>query len=413
MDVRELLRIGIKSLARHKLRTLLTMLGVIFGVAAVIAMMSIGEGARRQAIEQIRLLGTNNIRIRAVELVDESADAATFRNSPGLNHRDATVLTEKLPTAAAVSALKFLDVGVFYGGNDAQGVNVIGVGDGYDDLTNSHTRNGRFLSYLDTRYARRVCVLGAELGRELFGIESPLGREIRVGEERFRIVGVMRDKNVVGQAGTGVIQVRNMNRDLYMPVTTALKRFTDPDAPERVDEIAVQVAKAEQVVPSSWVVRRILERTHRGVEDYEIVIPNELLAQSQRTQRIFNIVMGSIAALSLLVGGIGIMNIMLASVTERTKEIGIRRAIGASERDIMGQFLHETLLLSVGGGVIGIGLGAAMAFGINVFASWDTVVSPVAIVASFGISASIGIIFGLYPARQAALKDPIQCLRFE
>jgi putative ABC transport system permease protein len=196
-------------------------------------------------------------------------------------------------------------------------------------------------------------------------------------------------------------------------VASALKRFTDPDFPDRVDEIAVQVTDASSVVPSSRVIDRILEQTHRGVHDYEIVIPDELLAQSQRTQRIFNIVMGSIAALSLLVGGIGIMNIMLASVTERTREIGIRRAMGASERDILGQFLNETLLISVGGGLIGIVLGGGMAVAIHLFASWETVVSPIAVLLSFGISASVGVIFGLYPARQAAQKDPIEALRYE
>ncbi len=412
MDAREMLRIGMKNLVRHKLRTLLTMLGVIFGVAAVIAMMSIGEGARRQAIEQIRLLGTHNIRVRDVELAPEQAEEAAYRNSPGLTAHDAAQITHKLPTAVGVSPLRFLEVDVRAGGNEPQGVHVIGVSERYAELTNARLGEGRFLSVIDLRDTRRVCVLGAQLGRELYGVTSPLGQELRIGQERFRVVGVMADKNT-GSGRGGVIQVRNMNRDVYLPVTTALKRFTDPDRPERIDEIAIQVRTARDVVPSSWVVQRILERTHRGVRDYEIVIPNELLAQSQRTQRIFNIVMGSIAALSLLVGGIGIMNIMLASVTERTREIGIRRAIGASERDILGQFLHETLLLSVGGGILGIGLGAAMAVAINLFASWETVVSPWAIVVSFGISASVGVIFGLYPARQAARQDPIQALRYE
>ncbi|UCE03191.1 MAG: ABC transporter permease [Candidatus Latescibacterota bacterium] len=405
-----MMRIGVKNLFLHKLRTALTMLGVIFGVGAVIAMLSIGEGARRQAVEQIRLLGTNNIRIHHVELGGEAAAAADYRYSPGLTAGDEKMLRAKLPTLCALSAIRFLDVSVQRAGHEPAGVVVVGVNDEYDDLTNSRTRRGRFISWLDARYARRVCVLGAEIARDLFGVQDALDRRVRIGEEEFLVVGVMERKSV---ATGGVLEMRNINRDVYIPVAAALKRFTDPDFPDRVDEIAVQVSDAASVVPSSRVIDRILEKSHRGVHDYEIVIPDELLAQSQRTQRIFNIVMGSIAALSLLVGGIGIMNIMLASVTERTREIGIRRAIGASERDILGQFLNETLLIALAGGLIGIVLGAGMAFAIHLFASWETVVSPVAVLVSFGISASVGVIFGLYPARQAAQKDPIEALRYE
>jgi putative ABC transport system permease protein len=410
VETREMVRIGVKNLFLHKLRTLLTMLGVIFGVGAVIAMLSIGEGARRQAVEQIRLLGTNNIRVHHVELAGEAAEDADYRYSPGLTRGDEKMLRAKLPTICALSAIRFVDVSVQRGGHEPPGVVVLGVNDEYDDLTNSRTRRGRFITWLDARHARRVCVLGAEIARDLFGMEDALDRWVRIGEEEFLVVGVMERKSV---ATGGVIEMRNINRDVYIPVASALKRFTDPDFPDRVDEIAVQVTDASSVVPSSRVIDRILEQTHRGVHDYEIVIPDELLAQSQRTQRIFNIVMGSIAALSLLVGGIGIMNIMLASVTERTREIGIRRAIGASERDILGQFLNETLLISVGGGLIGIVLGGGMAVAIHLFASWETVVSPIAVLLSFGISASVGVIFGLYPARQAAQKDPIEALRYE
>jgi putative ABC transport system permease protein len=411
MDLREMLRIGVKSLTRHKLRTLLTMLGVIFGVAAVVAMMSISEGARRQALEQIRLLGTNNIRIRAIE-ASGAEEEEEFRNSPGLTATDAERVRSRLPTARAVSALRFVDAPVSRGGEQPQGVNVVGVSDEYDDLTNVRPRSGRFISWIDMRSVRRVCVLGAEIRRELFGTEDPLGQEVRIGETRFRVIGVMGAKNV-RQEGPRVIEVRNLDRDIYIPLATALRRFPTSDEMDQVDEIAVQVSHASQVLPSSRVVRRILEPAHRGVEDYQVVVPTELLAQSQRTQRIFNVVMGSIAALSLLVGGIGIMNIMLATVTERTKEIGIRRAIGASERHILVQFLHETLLLSVSGGIIGIILGALMALGIHLFAEWKTVLSPLAIVISFVIAASVGVVFGLYPARQAARKDPIEALRYE
>jgi putative ABC transport system permease protein len=411
LEYREMLRTGIKSLTRHKLRTLLTMLGVIFGVAAVISMMSIGEGARRAAIEQIKLLGTNNIRVKQLEQVagqEESEETP----SEGLTIHDAREISEKLANGVAFSPIKFVNQPVFVGGISPQGAAIVGVSDTYDELTNSSARDGRFVSSLDMRGAARVCVLGSEVKRELFGFEDAVDKMIKVGEENFRVVGVMEAKNY-RDAKTSVIKIRNINRDIYIPIATALKRFGDEDFPDRIDEVAVQMDQPTSVVPASILIGRILDRSHHGVKDYEVLIPDELLAQSQRTQRIFNIVMGSIAALSLLVGGIGIMNIMLASVTERTKEIGIRRAIGASERDILGQFLNETVLIAVSGGVIGIIVGALMALSINLFAKWDTVVSLVSVAVSFGISGTVGVIFGLYPAQQAARKDPIIALRFE
>jgi putative ABC transport system permease protein len=407
-----MLRIGVKNLFLHKLRTLLTMLGVIFGVGAVIAMMSIGEGARRKSIEQIRLLGTNNIRIKPLNLDGEEAADAEFRNSEGLTWEDAQALREKIPGTTAISEIRFVDQVVMARGEIPKGVNVVGVSSTYDDLTNSYPGDGRFLSLIDDRSAARVCVLGDEIKREIFGVQTAVGNTVRIGEDRYVVVGVMPRKNV-SEGGSSVIELRNINRDIYIPITSALKRFTDPDYPTRIDEIAVQMELSDDVIPSSRLINRILDQRHNGAKDFEIMIPDELLAQSQRTQRIFNIVMGSIAALSLLVGGIGIMNIMLASVTERTKEIGIRRALGASQRDILGQFLNETLLISVTGGVIGILTGAGMAIAINVFAKWDTVVSPLSILVSFGISATVGVVFGLYPAQQAAQKDPIESLRYE
>jgi putative ABC transport system permease protein len=411
VEIREMLRTGVKNLVRHKLRTLLTMLGVIFGVAAVISMMSIGEGARRATMDQIRLLGTNNIRITEAQktLEQQSSEESP---SEGLSWQDARAIADKLPYAVAVSAIRFVDEGVFLGGVAPQGCKIVGVSDGYDELTNAQLERGRFVTALDMRQATRVCILGAEIKRELFGVDDPLDRWVQLGEERFRVVGVMGQKNF-REGKSSVVKVRNINRDIYIPVTTALKRFTDEDFPDRIQEIAVQVDAARSVVPASILIKRILERRHYGVPDYDVIIPDELLAQSQRTQRIFNIVMGSIAALSLLVGGIGIMNIMLASVTERTKEIGIRRALGASERDILGQFLNETVLIAVSGGLIGILVGGAMALAINLFAKWDTVVSPISVLVSFGISGTVGVVFGLYPAQQAARKDPIVALRFE
>ena len=411
MHYGESLQVGLKSIAVHKLRSLLTTLGVIFGVAAVISMLSIGEGAKRTAIEQIKLLGTNNIRIHHVKLAGEQAAEADKKFSRGLTYPDGQLIRATLPNAKGVAPLRFVEIEVMANNKESSG-RVIGTDEAYQWVTNFRPQKGRFIAPMDVEKAKRVCVIGWEVNQELFGYRNAIGRRIKIGDAWFTVVGVMEHKTIK-EGKTSIIKLRNINKDIYIPITTALKRFTDSNQPNFVEEIAVQVEREEDVVTASQIVKRLLDRTHHGVRDYEIVIPSELLAQSQKTQRVFNIVMGSIAAISLLVGGIGIMNIMLASVTERTKEIGTRRALGATQRDIMNQFLNETVLISATGGVIGIILGTVMAKGINLYAGWDTVISLFSVLVSFGISALVGIVFGLYPARKAARKDPIAALRFE
>ncbi|MCI0693261.1 ABC transporter permease [candidate division KSB1 bacterium] len=411
MEYSESLRIGVKSIAVHKLRSLLTTLGVIFGVAAVVSMLSIGEGAKRAAIEQIKLLGTNNIRVNHLKLTGEQAEEADKKASNGLSYFDGQLIRANLPNITGVTPLKFVEIEVMRGNKESSG-RVVGTDETYEWVTNFHPREGRFITPLDVQEAKRVCVIGAEIRSELFGYHNPIGRRIIIGDSWFNVVGVMEAKTLK-EGKTSVIKLRNINKDIYIPITTALKRFTDDDRPNLVEEIAIQVKGENQVVTTSEIVKRILNRTHNGVNDYEIIIPAELLAQSQKTQQVFNVVMGSIAAISLLVGGIGIMNIMLASVTERTREIGVRRALGATERDILIQFLNETVLVSAAGGMIGVILGAIMAKGINLFAGWDTVISLYSVVISFGISALVGVVFGIYPARQAAKMNPIAALRFE
>jgi len=411
MEFSENLRTGLKSVAVHKLRSFLTTLGVIFGVGAVIAMLSIGEGAKRTAIEQIKLLGTNNIRIKRVTLSGEQAEEAEQKQSMGLRNYDCDLLKANLPNVTGVTPLKFIDAFVMRQDNESSG-RVVGTSPDYETITNFGTEDGRFISSLDVRDAKKVCVIGSEVKDELFGYLNPIGRRIRITDTWFTVVGVMESKTI-RENKTSIIKLRNINKDIYIPISTALKRFTDEDNPDAVEEIAIQVKRDDEVVLTSEIVDRVLSRIHNGVPDYEIIVPAELLAQSQKTQQVFNIVMGSIAALSLLVGGIGIMNIMLATVTERTKEIGIRRATGATERDILSQFLNETVLISVTGGIIGIIIGAAMAKGINLYAGWDTFISLLSVIIAFGISAMVGIVFGIYPARQAARMDPIAALRFE
>lgn len=411
MEYREYLHIGFKSIKQHKLRSFLTMLGVIFGVAAVIAMMSIAGGARKAALEQIRLLGTNNIRIQHLELTGDKQAEAEYRGSTGLALSDVSLLERIVPGVEAVAPLKFLDVEVFYSDKKSSG-RIVGTNSAYGRVVNFYPDEGRFLSDLDVLQAKKVCVLGPEVAAELFKLQNPIGEKVRIDDSWYTVVGVMESKKV-RQDNATVIKVRNVNRDIYVPISAVFHRLGGEELYDRLDEITARIAEQDNVIPASRLIERVLLRSHKRVKDFEIVIPRELLAQAQKTQRIFNIVMGAIAAISLLVGGIGIMNIMLATVTERIREIGIRRAIGASERDIMLQFLNETVVISVSGGVVGIILGGLMAQGITLFAGWDTVISLLAVVFAFGISVAVGIIFGLYPARKAARMDPIQALRTE
>ena len=405
------INIGVKGLLLRKLRSLLSTLGIIFGVAAVISMVSIGEGARREAVEQIKLLGTNNIRIKHLQLSGEKREEAERRFSSGLTYDDALLIQGSVPGLLGVTPLKFVDAEVRFEGR--QGIaQVVGVSSAYEEVTNFHVADGRFITQFDFMESKSVCILGSEVNQELFGYRDALGAAIRIGEGLFTVVGVMEAKTI-REGRTAAIKVRNINRDVYIPITTALKRFPVTGEPSGIDEIAIRVARAEDLSPTARLVKDVLGQRHRGVEDYEVMIPEELLAQAQRTQRIFNVIMGSIAGISLLVGGIGIMNIMLANVSERTREIGIRRAIGATKGDILAQFLIETVLICLTGGAIGIFLGFGMAKTITLYARWETGFSLASVLIAFGTSATVGLLFGLFPARRAAQLDPMQTLRFE
>lgn len=407
----ENLRMGIRSIGVHKLRSALTMLGVIFGVGAVVSMLAIAGGARQEAVDQIRLLGTNNIRVHHRELSSDAQETAEQKGSSGLSLADAEVVKANLPAEVRLAPLSFVDVPVL-GRRGEVTARVVATDSDYGAVTDFRVARGRFLSDLDVSDAKRVVVIGEEVRRDLFPFRHPLGQRIRVGDGWFTVVGVMESKQVREGRAT-VIQVRNLNRDVYVPITTARGRFPAERGDGALDEIALRVPREEQVGAVAGIARRLIGDAHRGVEDFEIVVPAQLLAQAQSTQRVFNVVMGSIAAISLLVGGIGIMNVMLTSVTERTREIGIRRAVGATRRAILGQFLMETVLISSGGGMVGILLGFVMARGINWFAGWETSLSLLSTVGAFAISALVGIVFGIYPARRAARMDPIAALRFE
>lgn len=410
---------ALKSLYQHRLRTLLTMLGVIFGVAAVIAMLSIGKGAEQEAVEQIAAFGINNVRIYAKELNEEQKQQAQRTPSVGLSAEDAVYIQQLLPYIEAVAPQNLLDKPLYYQQLNPES-QVVGTTPAYMAINGLQLAAGRFLTDDDLRLYRKTCVLSFELAHQLFLKEDPLGQLITLGGERFEVVGYLKDRKSTKQR----VQIRSRDQalEVYIPLTTSLRKFSmtpQEDSPHNqvtynvIDEISLQVSAPEFLAPAKIAIEEILKRRHYKVPDYEIIVPTELLEQSQQTQRLFNLVMACIAGLSLLVGGIGIMNIMLASVTERTRQIGIRRAIGATPGDILIFFLLESLLISLIGGIIGIVVGIAISQVVTFAAGWKTIVSLPSIALSFGVSSVVGIFFGLYPAHRASQMDPIQALRHE
>ena len=290
---------------------------------------------------------------------------------------------------------------------------VVGTTPEYLTVLNARMNSGVFFSAEDIAETRRVCVLGSDAKRALFFFKDPIGQRVKIRNQWFTVIGVLEDKGAAGGKIGGVLEVRNTDEDIYVPLTTVLRRFQFASDEAELTQITVKVTDSESLSEAATIVRAIMNRRHRGVEDFKIAIPEELLRQSQKTQQIFNVVMGCIAGISLLVGGIGIMNIMLASVLERTREIGIRRALGARRKDILSQFLVESLMVSLLGGTIGVILGYAIPEVITLYAGWRTIVQPWTIALAFGVSAAVGIGFGIYPARQAAMLSPIDALRYE
>jgi putative ABC transport system permease protein len=405
------LRLGLRNVRAHKLRSGLTVLGVVFGVAAVVSMIAIAGGAQRVALEQIRLLGTNALRVSQVELTGEAREQAARKGSRGLRSADARILRDVVPGLVGLAPIRFVEAAVLRRNREAL-ARVVATDVDYARVTDRRAADGRFLAELDVRDAKRVTVLGATVKEELFASQDPIGRDVRIGDAWFTVVGWM-ESRTVRDGPSGLIQVRDVNRDVYIPLSAARRHLPHPERSDAVDELVIRVAGEDLVAPAAQVLEGVLLRAHRGVEDFEIVVAAELLERARGTQRVFNVVMGSIAAISLLVGGIGIMNVMLTTVTERTREIGIRRAVGASQRAILAQFLTETVVISACGGVLGIVLGLAMGRAIQAYAGWEIVASPLGLLAAFGISGLVGVVFGLYPARRAARMDPIAALRFE
>jgi putative ABC transport system permease protein len=428
---RETLIIALQSLGEHKLRSLLTMLGIVFGVGAVIAMLSIGEGARQEALEQIEALGVRNIIIRSAAV--DNRDIEEDDNTPrpmGVSLKDADALRRvcSFITAMSVSWESEMAMRTYEGRITGT---LIGATPDFQQLFNVRLSTGAFFNDIQLEDVSPVCVIGTDVRTALFGFSDPTGKMMKIDDQWFTVVGVMQAK----KAGiTGEAAIPDLNGAVVIPLTTAMSRFErmGDEADSRqsrrrrrrfseqtfidrntVDQIAVQVGSDIDIARAADVISSVLMRRHNGWKDFTVTIPEQLIEQSQKTQSIFNIVMGAIAGISLLVGGIGIMNIMLASVLERTREIGIRRAIGATRRTVIIQFLAEAAMLSLIGGIAGIVLGWAMTGVITAYAGWRTIVSLWSIVLAFAVSAATGVIFGWFPARQAADKDVIESLRYE
>ena len=411
--------LGVENLLLHKLRSFLTMLGVVFGVGSVVAMLSVGEGASKEALSLIRKLGSNNIIITSIKSVEEESVSTTrsYMSIYGLTYEDHVRIAESFTTIKQAAPVKIIRKESRLGERSME-LRVVGTKPVWFDLVPRAIIAGRVLGPSDEEDQAAVAVLTEFGARKLLATESTIGQSIRIGSDYFKVVGIVKSES--GLAGN--IQIPDQQVDVYIPIEVARKYFGDVVSRrtagsrerEKVElhQIIVQVDRREHVESTANGIEAMIKRFHKK-KDYLISVPLALLRQAEATKRTFNIVLGSIAGISLLVGGIGIMNIMLASVTERTREIGIRRAIGAKRRQIISQFLIETIVLSTIGGLIGIGVGVFIPWLITYFSGMPTIVTPESIVLPLIISAAIGIIFGLYPAMRAANVDPIVALRHE
>jgi putative ABC transport system permease protein len=444
------LYIAISAVVTNKVRSLLTALGIIFGVAAVIAMLAIGNGAQQEILDQIRLVGVNNIVIKPiVEQKEEKVEEETGKKdkkkfSPGLTMRDVESIANTIPGLKKISPEISLDTYLIRNGY-RRSAKLVGVDPTYFQIYNFLLTEGQLFSDEQRKIGAPVCIIGYGIKSKFFPVENPIGKSIKVGQHWLTIVGVLEERKVSANS-ISKLGIRDFNMDVYTPLQTVLIRYRDRDkittealrlaamrsrgniqdnqnqTPEQeqerknyhqLDRLVIQVDETNMLEPISEILQRMLQRKHYDVIDYEIEIPELLLKQQQRTNDIFNYVLGAIAGISLLVGGIGIMNIMLASVLERIKEIGLRLSIGAQKSDIIQQFLFEAMMISVSGGLIGVILGVSMAYIVSGIAGIQTIVSFSSIVLSFGVAASVGLIFGIAPARKAANQDPIASLRYE
>ncbi len=408
------LLMGLSSLLAHKLRSLLTMLGMIFGVGAVVAMLSITAGAQKEMMSFIDQLGVNNIIIEAREAVDRNELQTVRAISPGLSFRDFRAISENVQGVEAMTPRKRFKPQRVLPKTTQEAPQLIGVLPNFTEINSLKLIAGRFFTSEENMRSAPVCVLGDTAKVNLLGFDDAIGKYVKVNDVWLQVVGVLTPQ-ASGDTDVEGLQALNRNNLVIAPLNTVMRRFEDNTSylKDEIDGIYMKVTPTTDSVETANVVRAILSATHKDAGDFTVVVPAGLLEERRRTQFIFNIVMICIAGISLLVGGIGIMNIMLATVLERTREIGIRRAIGARQGDIVRQFLTEAVLISIVGGLIGIAFGFTLSRIIASAAGWSTVVTTSSIAVAFGVSVFIGLLFGIYPAVQAARLDPIEAIRYE
>ncbi len=447
--------IALEAVFLNKFRSILTALGIIFGVAAVITMMAIGNGAKKEILDQMKLVGVNNILIvpksdkpnntssrsgdQSAQASEQNTEKDKGKFSPGLSLKDAEAIKAIIPTVSKVSPEVIYETDILKDGIKITS-KFVGITPDFFHVFALDLQEGQMFNDEQLKDGKSVCIIGPVIKSKFFPTENAVGKDIKCGPIWLRVIGVLK-KREVSQSSIDNLGISDYNNSIYAPIQTLLRRFRDRSViteaslhgsttqvdadsymvtsgndegnKDQIDKIVVQVKESNQIGPTVEILKKMMLRRHAGVDDVEIKVPELLLKQEQRTKDIFNIVLGAIASISLLVGGIGIMNIMLASVMERIKEIGIRQAIGATKRDIVLQFLMEATLLSLSGGLIGIILGLALSKIVMELTDILTIVSPLSVIISFGVSASVGIIFGYMPSQRAAAQDPVESLRHE
>jgi putative ABC transport system permease protein len=408
------LRLGFENLLLHRLRSALTMLGIIFGVAAVVSMLSIGAGARQKVMALIEQMGVHNLIIEAKETTEWQAHNKIRQISPGLTLQDYRVIRDDVGDIVASTPRKRMTPSKTIPKSQQDVPIVYGVNPSYTKIAGLHVLEGSFFDEDEEKRAAPVCVLGAAAKSSLFGASDPVGQYVKINEQWFRVIGLA-SPQLSAQTDVAGIPNQDLNNIIYVPLSAAIFRLEDTysDLRDEIDGIYLNLRDNADLPGVAQVVRAILDSSHHAAGDFSVLVPAELLAEQKRTERLFNAVMVAIASISLLVGGIGIMNIMLASILERTREIGVRRAVGARQSDIVRQFVVEAMIISFVGGSFGIVFGFVMSRLIAWLAGWSTIVTASSIFLAFFVSITVGLVFGIYPAMKAARLDPVEAIRYE